>query len=205
MLAGDLRQLATAHSTLACAHAASLGDESTNMEDGLAHADGVLQRSVEQMLDNEWPGESALDLVQALRSQQVANAQQGLRGTDANAERVLMRIEECVSRVVMNRANATIDRELANALDAIRDEALPTAITAEAEKALDTAKAVIDQLREPTLLHPVGPQGTPRREQREAQKAEQTAQMLQLRLATVGASDAELTVFMQHLSAQSLS
>jgi hypothetical protein len=201
-IAVDLRNLATAHQALMASHGKKNDKHAAEIGDGLANADRVLLKTVDEMLDREWPGESALELAHALRSQHVADAQNNPGVADEKVQRLLIGIESHVAEVITRRAQATMDRDLAATLHTIRANALPTDIREHAEKAIKTTQAVTAQLQQPKLLLPVGTSGTPRSEK---PLETQTAQMMQSRIAALGASDAELDTLMRHLKPASLS
>jgi archaellum component FlaC len=201
-IATDLSNLAAAHQALISSHGKKNDKHAAEIGGGLANADQVLLKTVEEMLDREWPGESALELAHALRSQRVADAQNNLGVADDKVQRLLIAIESHVADVITRRAEATMDRDLAATLDTIRTNALPTDIREHAEKAIQTTQTVITQLRRPKLLLPVGFSGTPRSQN---PLEAQTAQMMQSRIAALGASDAELDTLMRNLKPGSLS
>jgi hypothetical protein len=210
-IAVDLQRLAAAHGALARSYATRNSERAVPADnapsdevlsdEARSHADQELQAAVEEMLDSGWPEESALELTQVLRGQHVATVQKYLHVTDPNAERLLVRIEEHVTRAIMRRANARMEGAFKQTFDLIGDSSLSTAISAEAEKAFGTARAVIAQLRQSNLLHPSGGNSSPRREIR---NAEQTGQILQLRLAALAAHPDDLDTFLRHLDPDSL-
>jgi hypothetical protein len=195
-LATDLRKLADSHRRWAQLDPQTADDPQ--------RAEREFDQMVEEALDERWPGAQGLELVHALAAPVIGEAQQALQdGHDLEAQGLLMRLAESVTRTVGERAFDTIDHGFRTALDTIRSGELSSLITTQVEAAVATGAVILDQLRQDGALESVA-LGNVRAEHRTRLEDEQTADILHASIEKSGASPHQIEVLLQHLSPQSL-
>jgi hypothetical protein len=175
-------------------------------------ADAKFANAVEELLDQHWPGDQGLALLQALAKPAVENAQRAIQDDhDLEAQRVLIQLADAVMHTVTERAVDSIRHRFDGALVLIQNNAMSSKIAEDAERAVTSGAAILSQLRSCGALAltalPNAAAGA-----RDELEAEQTAMILKtilaqaLETAQPRSEDRaeDLATLLQHLSSQSL-